>query len=135
MAKSAVDAEVKNQIFRKDFSAIIAMRRDLAQLSGARLKYDASGYAAGQVLARRTSTGVFEKWSSVSGASNDTACVLFENVIAADLDSTLTGGSLARVIMGGYVYKDALVEYDANAKTALGGVEQTDATGITVVKF
>lgn len=135
MSKTAIDAEVNNQIFRTDWSAIIALRRDLAQISPVRLKYDANGYPAGQVLARRTSTGVFEKWSSVSGASYDTPCILFQNIIAADEDSTLTGGALARGIMAGFVYKNALTEYDAGAKTALVAKEQTDATGITVVKF
>jgi hypothetical protein len=135
MSKSAIDAEVNNQIFRKDWAAIIASRRDLATIAPVRLAYDAGGYLAGQVLARVTSTGVFGKYSAVSGSANDSVCVLFENVTASDEDSALTGGALARAIMGagGGVYKSKLLDYPG--ATAMGGKEITDATGITVVKF
>ncbi len=137
MSKSAIDAEVNNQIFRKDWSAIIAYRRDLATIEPVRLTYDSSGYLAGQVLARVTSTGVFGKFSSVSGGSYDSVCVLFENVTSSDEgtpgSTAPTGGALARAIFAGYVYKDKLVDYVNAAQ--LGGKEMTDATQITVVKF
>lgn len=137
MSKSAIDAEVNNQIFRKDWAAIIAYRRDLATIEPVRLQYDANGYPAGQCLARVTSTGVFGKYSAVSGLSIDTPCVLFESVIAADegtpgVDAP-TGGALARAIFAGYVYKSKLLDYTGPSQ--LGGKEMTDATGITVVKF
>jgi hypothetical protein len=133
MGKSAIDAEVNNEIFRKDWSAIIAYRRDLASIEPARLAYDAAGYLAGQCLARVTSTGVFGKWSAVSGLSTDTPCVLMENVPVSDENSALTGGSLARAIFTGFVYKAKLLDYTGASQ--LGGKEMTDATGITVVKF
>lgn len=135
MSKSGIDAEVNNQIFRKDFSAIIAKRRDLASIGPVRLYDDSNDYLAGEVLARITSTGVFKRWSAASGASYDSVCVLFENVLAYEFDATVTGGALARAIMGGYVYKDKLVDYDSGAKSAMAAVEQTDASGVTVVKF
>jgi hypothetical protein len=133
MSKSAIDAEVNNEIFRKDWAAIIAYRRDLASIEPVRLAYDGSGYLAGQCLARVTSTGVFHKYSAVSGGSIDTPCVLFENVTASDEDSTLSGGSLARAIFTGFVYKSKLLDYTGASQ--LSGKELTDATGITVVKF
>lgn len=133
MSKSAIDAEVNNSIFRKDWAAIIAYRRDLATLEPVRLQFDAGGYLAGQVLARVTSTGVFGKFSAVSGSANDSPCVLFENVTVSDENSALTGGSLARAIFAGYVYKGKLLDYTGPSQ--LGGKEMTDATGITVVKF
>jgi hypothetical protein len=133
MSKSAIDAEVKNEIFRTDWAAIIAYRRDLATIEPARLAYDASGYVAGQVIARTTSTGIFSKYSAVSGGSIDSVCVLMENVRADQQDSALSGGSLARAIFAGYVYKAKLLDYTGASQ--LGGKEMTDATGITVVKF
>lgn len=135
MLKSAIDAEVNNQIFRKDFSAIIALRRDLAQISPVRLKYSASDYLAGQMLVRKSSDGLFYRFSAASGTAYDTPCVLFEDVLAANQDTAqTTGASLARAIMAGYVYKTKLIDYVASA---VSGVfrEQTDATNVTVVKF
>lgn len=135
MSKSGIDAEVNNQIFRKDFSAIIAKRRDLASIAPVRLFGDGNDYLAGQIIARLTSTGQFKRWSAVSGGSYDTPCVLFENVLAYEFDSTVTGGALARAIVGGYVYQAKLIDYNSQALTALAGVNQTDASGIVVTKF
>jgi hypothetical protein len=138
MAKSAIDAEFKNSIFRKDFPMVIALRRDLAQLSPVRLKSDGNDYIAGQVLARKVSDGEFYRWSAVSGlaaSAVDTNCVLFETVITSNFDSTVTGGTLARALMSAYVYKSKLIDYVAGSSLGSGAKEQTDATGITVVKF
>lgn len=135
MSKSAIDAEINNQIFRKDFGAVIAMRRDLASLQPARLFNDGNPYYMGQCLARDTSSGVFKRWSAVSGSANDSPCVLFEDVLAYQFDATVTGGALARVLTAAYVFKDKLVDYSAGFKTAVVGKEITDASGVTVVKF
>lgn len=137
MSKSAIDATVNNSIFRKDWASIIAYRRDLATIEPVRLAYDAAGYFAGQVIARVTSTGVFGKWSAVSGSSTDSTCILSETLTPNDegisgVDAP-TGGSLARAIFAGYVFKSKLLDY--TGPTQLGGKEMTDATGITVVKF
>lgn len=133
MGKTVLDANVNNEIFRKDWTAIIAKRRDLASISAARMKLDQDGYNAGQVVARKVSDGLFYKWSAVSGGAYDTVSVLFEDVTADD--QSATGGDLARIITAGYVYKDKLTEYDSTAKTQMGAVEQTDASGVTIVKF
>jgi len=136
MSKSAIDAEVNNSIFRKDFAAIIALRRDLAQISPARLYNDGSDYLAGQCLVRVVSSGQFRRWSAASGLSYDTPCVLFEDVLTSNFDAAVTGGALARAIMEtAGVYKSKLIDYDSNFKTAVGGREITDASAITVVKF
>lgn len=143
MSKSAIDATVNNQVFRKDWAAIIACRRDLAVIEPVRLKSDSDGYFAGQVLARVSASGggyaagQFGKWSAVSGLSTDTVCVLAETVTPTDMgvpnSDGPTGGSLARAIMSGLVYKSKLIDY-VNA-SQVSGKEITDATGITVVKF
>lgn len=130
MGKSVLDAEFKTEIFRKDWPNVIAMRRQDAALQGARLKLEAGGYAAGQVVARNTSTKLFEKFSAVSGGSYDTVSVLFEDI--APFDQPTTGGALARIVTSGFVYKDVLLDYDASALSAR---EITDSSGVTVVKF
>lgn len=138
MSKSAIDAEVNNSIFRKDFPMVIALRRDLAQLSPARLHADGNDYVAGQVLARKVADGEFYRWSAVSGlpaSGTDTQCVLFETVLSSDFESTVTGGTLARVLMSAYVFKSKLIDYVSGSSLGSGAKEQTDATGLTVVKF
>lgn len=136
MSKSGIDAEINNSIFRKDFGAIIAIRRDLAQISPVRLHNDGNDYFMGQCLVRKPSDGQFYRWSAASGGSYDSPCVLFEDVLAYQFDSVVTGGALARGIMeAAGVFKSKLVGYDAGFKTAVAGREITDASGVTVVKF
>lgn len=133
MGKSVLDANVNNSIFRKDWGNIIAIRRDLATIMPARLVLNSGGYPAGQVVARKTSDGLFYKWSAISGGTYDSVAILFEDVTSDDQPTT--GGALARVMTAGYVFKDALAEYDSTAKTQLGAKEITDARGSTIVKF
>ena len=135
MSKSAIDAEVNNNIFRKDYPMVIALRRDLAQISPVRLKADGNDYIAGQCLARRVSTGMFERWSAVSGATNDSQCVLFQSVLAYEFDAAVTGGALARAIFSGFVFQSKLIDYVAGSSLGSGAKAQTDASGLTVVKF
>ena len=136
MSKSAIDAEINNQIFRKNFGAIIAIRRDLAQISPVRLYNDGAAYYMGQCLARNTGTGEFQRWSTVSGGSYDSPCVLFEDVLTYQFESAVTGGALARGLMEcAGAFKSKLINYDANWKSAAVAKEITDATGLTVVKF
>lgn len=135
MSKSAIDAEINNQIFRKDYPMIIAKRRDLATIGAVRLQGDGADFIAGQAIARNTSTGKFQRYSAVSGGSFDTPCVLFESVEAYRFDSSVTGGALARAVLGGYVFGAGLIGSNGAFITALGGKTQTDATGVAVVKF
>lgn len=132
MGKSALDAVVNNEIFRQDQQAIIAMRRDLATLQPVRLKLESGGYTKGQILAKNTVTGLFEKFSSASG-TYQASCVLFEDISADDQPST--GGALARALTSAYVFKDKLIDYSATAKTQLQARDISDASGIDVTKF
>lgn len=116
-----LDAKVNNEIFRQDQTIILALNRHLADIQPVRLAFDADGYKAGQVVARDTSSGLWEKWSAVSGDSPDSHCILFENVPVQDVDSAASGTAVARGIYGGDVYQDKCLELDSNAKTALGG--------------
>lgn len=132
MAKSSIDANVNNEIFRKNWTCIIALKRELAVLSPVRLAYEAGGWTAGQVLARNTVTGLFEKYSAASG-TYDASCVLFEDVDTTD--QAATGGALARGIFSGALFKDALIDYDANAKTELNARDWTDASSTNIMQF
>ena len=130
--KSGIDAQINQEIFRKDWPQIIAMRRELATLQPARLALVSGGYSAGQVLSRNTSSGLWEKYSVASG-TYEASAILFEDVSEEELGAT--GGSLSRVITSGLVFTDKLLDYDSNAKTDLMAREIVDASGISVTKF
>lgn len=115
-----IDANVNNEIFRKDSKVIIALNRHLAKLTPVRLKNDTNGYVAGQCVARNTSTGYWEKFSGISGSSPDSHCILFEDVDGSEFLGT-TGTGLARGIVAGDVYQDKCTELDSTFKTALKG--------------
>lgn len=135
MSKSSIDSEVNNQIFRKDYPVVIAKRRELASLAPVRLAGDGADFIAGTAIARETSSGKFKRWTAVSGGTYDTPCVLFESVPAYQFDSAVTGGALARAVVQGYVYQGSLVGSNTQFITALGGVIQTDASQVAIVKF
>jgi hypothetical protein len=141
---SQQDANFNPQIFRKDNPIILAMRRDLASFIGVRLVYNAAGYLPGQVIARTTSTGLFSKYSAVSGGTIDTVCVLFDQCSADDQAAVespagtttgISGSSLVRAIAAGYVYTGSLIDYSSGAKTALGSADLVDSGGNAITKF
>lgn len=134
MSKSAIDANIQNQIFRNDFAQVIASGRASAKIHPIRLKVLSSeDYPAGQVLALNTSTGLYEKFSTASG-SYDAACVLMTKV--SEDEQSATGGALARGIFGGCdLYKDALTDYDSGAASDLNAREITIAGGTDLVVF
>ena len=133
MAKSPIDAVVSTEIFRRDTTLVLAKRRDLASLSAVRLKFKAGGYLAGTVLAFNSAAGLHDDYAAASGGGATAEKILFESVTEAELGAT--GGALARALDGGFVYKTALVSYNATAKGQPGANEQIDATGVTIVKF
>lgn len=135
---AGLDLKFDSEIFRKDNPMVIATNRSSAIILPVRLRYNASGYTAGQTLARNTSDDWFQKYESGGSSGIDTAsCILFESVKAADFDAeNSTGSTTARGIFGGCtVYKDKLIDWDSDAKTDVNGREITDATGTTLVSF
>lgn len=132
MAKTAIDANVNTNLFRKDWPIVIAMRPDLAQISPVRLVYRAEGYIAGQVLGTTTTPGLFDKWSQVSGTGAAT-CVLFESINVAD--EPATGGGLARALFAGYVYTNLLIDYNSQARTGLVARDRIDASLFGITQF
>lgn len=133
-----IGADFNGSIFAKDFPIIIATNRASAILNPVRLRYNADGYAAGTVLARNTTDGLFQAYDDgASSGLNTASCVLFEPHGAEDFDSTASTGSCMAVgIFGGCTLFEAkLVGLDANAKTDLGAKSIIDATGVTTLKF
>lgn len=134
----AIGANFNGNIFSKNNPMIIATNRQSAILNPVRLRYHASGYAAGTVLARNTTDGLFEKYDDgASSGLNTASCVLFEEHPTGDFDGTgATGSCMAVGIFGGCtLYENKLIGLDANAKTDLGAKSIIDATGVTTLKF
>lgn len=130
-----IDARFNGEIFRKDHPMIIAQNRQLASILPVRLAYNASGYVAGRVLGRNTTSGYFENYDGGASSGLDTAsCVLFESHDVTEFQSA-TGTVIARGIFRGDVYKDLLLGLDAGAETDLNSRTIVDATGINILSF
>jgi len=127
-----LDAEINNQIFRKDYPQIIAKNRHLASLAGVRLLAVGNDYIAGQVLAKNTVSGYFQAYQN-GGASGlgTAACVLMESIADLGLSTTLVG----RGIFSGELFQGNLIGLDANAITNLGARSYTASDGVQILKF
>lgn len=130
-----MDIKFNSEVSRKDIPLIIAKNRHLADIGSVRLPYDEDGYPAGQVLGRNSVNGQYGKYDNGGASGLDTArCVLLEEVPAERFDSD-TGSFLTRALFGGFVFKDNLVDLDANAETDLGAKTQIEADGVSIMKF
>lgn len=140
MSGSVLDASSSTQIFRKDFPQIIALKREAAVMLGVRLKYRAEGYKAGRVLGRYDmgpNQGLFDHYDdTATGASSGlatAACILLQDI---DLTgATATYNPLSKAAFAGYVYQDALLGLDANAKTDLKARTIIGSDGVSVLEF
>lgn len=139
---SQLDAKFSGQIFRKDNPIILATRRDQAVFMGVRVAYDSNGYMPGQALARETSSGLFKKWSAVSGGTYDSPCVLFDQCTDSDqlannhgILTGVSGSSLLRGLTKAIVYTGNLIDADAGFKTALKSTDYFDSNAIGLTKF
>lgn len=127
-----LDAEVNNEIFRKDYKQIIAKNRHLASIAPTRLKATGSDYQAGTVLGKNSVDGFFYAYNNAGASGIDTAVAVLMETIADDgLSTTLMG----RGIFSGELFKDNLTGYDAAAKVDLGAREYQASDGINIVKF
>lgn len=132
-----IDAEVNNNLSRYDFPQILACARQLAMIRPVRLAYvstyGTTGYMAGQVLGRVTSTGLFKKYDDTITGGQDTAmCVLYNSAVppVSAGDSVLALG-----IFQGDVYEDKLIGLDAAAKVDLKGRSIVDGAGTQIFCF
>lgn len=132
---STIDAGFNGQIFRKDNIQVISTNRQLASLLPIRVTYALAGYYAGTVLARNTTSGLFQAY--VNGGASGTgtaACILNRDINPEDFASS--GDSQTSVgVFGGEVFYGALIGVDAGAITNLGARQITDALGTTILKF
>ena len=128
----AVDARTSGEIFRKSYPNIIASNRHHATIVGARLKYLADGYKAGQLVARNTVSGLLEKY--VNGAASGTGTAY--GVLLFDVKDMPSGVNLAaNVAVKAEVYESKVIDLDSTAKTQLGGRSVVHADGVTVFMF
>lgn len=130
-----LDSSFSGQIFRKDVAQIIAQNRQLATLMPVRLAYNAAGYPAGQVLARNSTSGFYEKYNDAGASGLDVAkAVLNEEHQVSDFASS--GDTTSAVgIFGGQLFKDKLVGLDAAGETDLKSTTIVDSTGVNILKF
>ncbi len=128
------DAEVNNQIFRKDWPVILALNAHLATILPVRLKYSTSDFVAGQVLGADTaSPPIYDRYSSVSG-SQTAKCILLDT-ISSDQFLSPTGTALGRGVFGGEVYYAQCTDLSSGAISDLNGSTFTDATNVKIFKF
>jgi hypothetical protein len=137
-----LDAKFSGQIFRKDNPIILACRRDQAVFFGVRVAYDPTGYLPGQCIVRNVGTGLWQKWSAASGASNDSPYVLFDPCTdSAQLANNggvtagVSGSTLLRGLGKAQVYTNLLVDYDAAFKALIKSIDRQDSGGNLITGF
>jgi hypothetical protein len=129
---SGLDFVTSGQVFRKDHRMVLAMNRHQATIVGVRVAYDAAGYYAGQVMARNSTSGLYQKYNDAGSSGIDTAVgVLFNDV----LDMPASGTDLGQLIVRGQVFEAACVGLDANAKTDLKARTVVDGSGVSILMF
>lgn len=129
---SGIDVVVNNSIFRKDFPSILAMNRQHAVLIPARLLFDAVGYVAGQVVARNTTSGIYQKYVASGPSGTGTAVgVLIDDL----LDAPSGANVLQQVIVKGEVFQAALTSLDSQAITDLKARSITTGGGVQILMF
>lgn len=132
---SNLDAKFNPEVFRKNQPQIIAMNYQLATLMGVRLAYNASGYAAGRVLARNTVSGNYANYDDgASSGLNTAASILLDDVDVSEFSST-TGTVVAKAAFTGEVYEGKLLGLDSAGKADLGGRSIVDPRGTTIMVF
>lgn len=131
------DVIINNEVDRYDYPMILAQNRVQAVINPVRLRYNAAGYAAGQVLARNTGDDLYEKYDSGGASGTDVAAaiLLFPKGAESFQPQVASGSTIARAVFGGLVYKDKLVDLDSDAEDDLGARTIKDATGIEILKF
>lgn len=129
--KSSLDAATSGEIFRKDHPMILACNRHQALILPARMAYVADGYVAGQVVARNTVSGLYEKYDDGASSGLDTAA----GVLLHDVEPASGSSELARVVFEGKVFEDKLTGLDSAAKTDLKARSIVDATGAQILTF
>jgi len=135
-----LNANFTAEVTRFDDPNIIAMERQKASFLGVQLAYHASGYVAGEVLARNTVTGLYQKYSdSGSSGLNDAVAVLARKCAASEFTNTdthsLANSVLTQAIIAGTVFYSKLTGIDTNGVTDLRGKIVIGADGVSLLRF
>ncbi len=127
-----LDANVNNQIFRKDYPQVIAKNRHLASLAACRLLPTGNNaYPAGLVLAARID-GFFVPYVNGGASGTGTAVAVLNETIQDDgTYPTLMG----RGIFAGELFYAALIGVDSNAVSNLNARTYTASDGNEILKF
>lgn len=129
---SGLNFVTDGEVFRKDHRLILAMNRHQAAIVPVQLKYEATGYYAGQVLARNTTSGVHCKYVANGSSGTDTAVgVLFHDV----LDMVASVDDVGQMIARGQVYYANCIDVDADAVTDLKGRVVVDGNRTSILMF
>ncbi len=131
---SGLDFFTSTQVFRKNFSAILANNRHQAAISGVRVAYNAAGVAAGTVMARNSVSGYYQAYSDIGASGIDTAVgILFHDIAVEDFNSQAS--TAAQLIVKGNVFEAKLTGLDAAGKTDLKSRSIIDGFGNTILMF
>jgi len=132
----SIDSKFDGEIFRQDHPIILAGRRDLASIKPIRVKFRLTGYEAGRVMGRVTADGEFEIYNNALANGAEVAVgVLFDTIAEEEFDPAGSGTTVARLIVGGEVFKGKLVGLDVNAEADLNARSIIDASGVEILKF
>jgi hypothetical protein len=129
-------AEYKDALFipsdaRSNFKNVIAKRSDLAKFASGRLVASNATHEAGEVLGVVTISGRWAPYASTNIDGSEVARgVLAEQAICDSSDN----GTEVAILVGGTLFQDLLIGYDATAKAALMAKEYAEH-GVNLVDF
>lgn len=132
-SSSTMNPEFQAQVFRQDQALIIACDRHLAVILPIGLRYAAAGIVAGTVMARNTTDGLYDAYSSAgSSGLNAAACITLRNEATTSGQVTYTPA-----IFKGIVFYNNLTGVDATAygSSGLAGRKITDGQGSVLLMF
>lgn len=135
MSQDGRDAQFIPSDYRANFKNVIAKRSDLVKFIGGRMASAGAGltatYEAGLVVGKITSSGLYKAYNSANSDGSEVPVgVVSEQVITDEFGNS----SEAVIIIGGILFKDMLIGYDANAKSVLGAKEYVEK-GVNLVSF
>lgn len=136
-----VDANFTAEVLRHDDAQIVATHPNQALRFGVRLAYNASGYAAGQVLGKNSVSGLFMAYNNSGTSGEDTAVAILEQPVKAtdfpgttaqDLNSSVLTGA---IFGNACVFQSKLTGLDSSAITDFGGRSVTPSDGVQLFLF
>jgi hypothetical protein len=126
----ALDSKFTAEGFRKNFPLILATNRQHATVIGARLAAQAAALLPGQLLARNSTSGLYDVYASGGSSGLDTA----KGILLIDADVSATS-QVVQILMGGEVYKDNIVGYDSDTPADLNGRVYINGANENIFKF